>query len=113
MFSKVGCRTGSDCEFCHLAHPKKNRSRPCKAKRLQSKQLMKTLGPTSEFDLKTPPEHRETPVGEDAYRRTIPKGMQQKPQPTGDPAQGPTTSLADAGPSADGAEVRRKPCRMS
>uniref|UniRef100_A0A7S0FYH5 C3H1-type domain-containing protein n=1 Tax=Pyrodinium bahamense TaxID=73915 RepID=A0A7S0FYH5_9DINO len=42
--SKVGCYNGQDCKFCHLQHSKKNtRPRPCKATRIQCKQIASML----------------------------------------------------------------------
>lgn len=40
-----GCLNGSNCNMCHLHQPKKkkNRPRPCKAKRIQCKQLVGML----------------------------------------------------------------------
>jgi hypothetical protein len=41
--SKSGCLNGSGCRFCHLYHARKNRPRPCKAKRTQCKQMLGML----------------------------------------------------------------------
>jgi len=41
--SKSGCLNGDACRFCHLPHGKKNRPRPCKAKRTQCKQIVGML----------------------------------------------------------------------
>lgn len=41
--SKVGCMNSEDCRFCHFTHTKKNRPRPCKAKRVQCKQMVGML----------------------------------------------------------------------
>lgn len=43
LMSRSGCYNGRDCKFCHLPHTKKNRSRPCKMKRNQAKQLVNLL----------------------------------------------------------------------
>jgi hypothetical protein len=43
LSSKTGCLNGDNCRFCHLPHAKKNRPRPCKAKRTQCKQIVGML----------------------------------------------------------------------
>merc|ERR1719502_2236232 len=37
--TKVGCVNGDACAFCHLAHPRRLRARPCKSKRSKCKRL--------------------------------------------------------------------------
>jgi hypothetical protein len=39
VHTKLGCLNGQDCGFCHIPHSTKSRTRPCKAKRMQSKRL--------------------------------------------------------------------------
>jgi len=41
--SKAGCLNGRECLFCHFPHTRKNRPRPCKAKRTQCKQIANML----------------------------------------------------------------------
>lgn len=41
--TKTGCMNGADCTFCHLAHPKRVRPRPCKSKRAKCKRLVGVL----------------------------------------------------------------------
>jgi len=41
--SKMGCVNGASCNFCHFPHSKKERPRPCKAKRLQTKEMVSML----------------------------------------------------------------------
>lgn len=36
--TKAGCRSGSDCTYCHLSHRQRIRARPCKAKRAECRQ---------------------------------------------------------------------------
>eukprot|EP00406_Dinophysis_acuminata_P023877 CAMPEP_0179348024 /NCGR_PEP_ID=MMETSP0797-20121207/73479_1 /TAXON_ID=47934 /ORGANISM="Dinophysis acuminata, Strain DAEP01" /LENGTH=195 /DNA_ID=CAMNT_0021062797 /DNA_START=48 /DNA_END=635 /DNA_ORIENTATION=+ len=43
MSTKTGCFNGRQCTFCHYTHSKKNRPRPCKATRLQCKQIASML----------------------------------------------------------------------
>lgn len=38
--SPIGCKNGTDCEFCHLAHKRKNTMRPCKTKRNRYRKLI-------------------------------------------------------------------------
>mmetsp|Transcript_36193 Transcript_36193/g.65675 ORF Transcript_36193/g.65675 Transcript_36193/m.65675 type:complete len:217 (+) Transcript_36193:64-714(+) len=37
--TKTSCQNGEGCSFCHLAHPKRFRPRPCKPKRSKCKRL--------------------------------------------------------------------------
>lgn len=37
--TRNGCSNGEQCGFCHLAHPKRFRPRPCKSKRSKCKRL--------------------------------------------------------------------------
>eukprot|EP00747_Dinoflagellata_sp_TGD_P215464 gnl/TRDRNA2_/TRDRNA2_88148_c1_seq1.p1 gnl/TRDRNA2_/TRDRNA2_88148_c1~~gnl/TRDRNA2_/TRDRNA2_88148_c1_seq1.p1 ORF type:complete len:174 (+),score=27.24 gnl/TRDRNA2_/TRDRNA2_88148_c1_seq1:2-523(+) len=71
LTSKVGCFQGAECNFCHLSHPKKSRSRPCKAKRTQCKKLVGTLDAVYNQD----PDHFMETVGnlagESSYMRAI------------------------------------------
>jgi hypothetical protein len=50
--TQAGCMNGNSCRFCHLRHSRKNRPRPCKAKRKQCKQIVSMLqtclGPESQ-----------------------------------------------------------------
>mmetsp|Transcript_14813 Transcript_14813/g.31984 ORF Transcript_14813/g.31984 Transcript_14813/m.31984 type:complete len:288 (-) Transcript_14813:170-1033(-) len=50
----AGCRSGSDCSFCHIPHEKKGQGvRPCKSKRQHYQRylaLIKASGSTSEAD---------------------------------------------------------------
>jgi len=41
--TKVGCNSGAKCTFCHIEHEAKARARPCKAKRMQCKQLANNM----------------------------------------------------------------------
>eukprot|EP00931_Biecheleriopsis_adriatica_P001565 TRINITY_DN10195_c0_g1_i2.p1 TRINITY_DN10195_c0_g1~~TRINITY_DN10195_c0_g1_i2.p1 ORF type:complete len:255 (+),score=39.42 TRINITY_DN10195_c0_g1_i2:87-851(+) len=43
--TKSGCSNGTDCNFCHLNHPKpaKLKQRPCKSKRIMLKRLANTV----------------------------------------------------------------------
>lgn len=36
----LGCRNGKDCDFCHLSHTRKSKTRPCKGKRDRYKKLL-------------------------------------------------------------------------
>merc|ERR1719265_117889 len=38
--TKVGCRNGSSCDFCHLGHKRKHKPRPCKGKRDRYRKLL-------------------------------------------------------------------------
>lgn len=48
--SRAGCMSGTNCKFCHLAHPKRMRPRPCKAKRAQCKEIVGLLKATLQED---------------------------------------------------------------
>lgn len=41
--TKSGCSKGAECTFCHMAHPKRCRPRPCKSKRQKCKQLVSMM----------------------------------------------------------------------
>jgi len=36
--TKAGCRSGSECTYCHLSHRQRIRARPCKTKRAECRQ---------------------------------------------------------------------------
>lgn len=38
--SQVGCQKAEDCSFCHFAHKRHSRTRPCKAKRERYRRLI-------------------------------------------------------------------------
>merc|ERR1719471_930537 len=38
-YTKTDCQNGAGCSFCHLAHPKRFRPRPCKSKRNKCKRI--------------------------------------------------------------------------
>ena len=78
MPSKIGCRSGKQCQFCHFPHPKKNRPRPCKMKRMQCKHLLSMLDDIVDTDPRQYLERSEALAGESGYMRAILKGKQQK-----------------------------------
>mmetsp|Transcript_110716 Transcript_110716/g.220127 ORF Transcript_110716/g.220127 Transcript_110716/m.220127 type:complete len:193 (+) Transcript_110716:174-752(+) len=41
--TKAGCSKGAECLFCHMAHPKRCRPRPCKSKRQKCKELVSMM----------------------------------------------------------------------
>jgi len=41
--TRSGCSKGAECTFCHMAHPKRCRPRPCKSKRQKCKQLVSMM----------------------------------------------------------------------
>eukprot|EP00747_Dinoflagellata_sp_TGD_P109033 gnl/TRDRNA2_/TRDRNA2_170577_c1_seq6.p1 gnl/TRDRNA2_/TRDRNA2_170577_c1~~gnl/TRDRNA2_/TRDRNA2_170577_c1_seq6.p1 ORF type:complete len:283 (-),score=53.91 gnl/TRDRNA2_/TRDRNA2_170577_c1_seq6:93-905(-) len=41
--SKVGCKTGASCLFCHLEHRKQGRKRPVKSKRIRMKEQLSEM----------------------------------------------------------------------
>lgn len=43
VHTKLGCLNGNNCEFCHLPHTKKSRTRPCRTKRLQCQKFVSML----------------------------------------------------------------------
>lgn len=43
VHSKVGCRKGVMCEFCHFKHNRRSRPRPCKGKRNRYRKLLNRL----------------------------------------------------------------------
>lgn len=47
---KIGCQTGLLCEFCHLPHRRKGKSRPCKGKRDRHKKLIERMSETVSRD---------------------------------------------------------------
>lgn len=75
--SKTGCIKGQDCQYCHLAHPKKNRPRPCKATRLQCKQLASMLDVLS-ADAEQMIKATEVLGDNAAYMRTVLRGKQRQ-----------------------------------
>ncbi|CAK0840088.1 unnamed protein product [Prorocentrum cordatum] len=48
--AKLGCLNGANCNFCHLPHAVKSRSRPSKAVRVQVRNLVETLDSKCERD---------------------------------------------------------------
>merc|ERR1712007_5604 len=40
VFSDIGCGSGQACDFCRIPHARKNRGRPCKAKRLRFQKVI-------------------------------------------------------------------------
>mmetsp|Transcript_68639 Transcript_68639/g.154195 ORF Transcript_68639/g.154195 Transcript_68639/m.154195 type:complete len:313 (-) Transcript_68639:103-1041(-) len=72
--SKVGCFNGYSCHFCHFPHAKKNRPRPCKAKRTQCKQIVAMLDATCAADPQQLIETSQRLASESAYMRTILQG---------------------------------------
>mmetsp|Transcript_40596 Transcript_40596/g.88739 ORF Transcript_40596/g.88739 Transcript_40596/m.88739 type:complete len:307 (-) Transcript_40596:91-1011(-) len=40
VHTKVGCRSGADCTFCHFQHKRKSKPRPCKGKRDRYRKLV-------------------------------------------------------------------------
>lgn len=40
VHTHVGCQNGSNCEFCHYIHKRKNKARPCKGKRERYRKLL-------------------------------------------------------------------------
>jgi len=40
VHTHVGCQNGSNCEFCHFIHKRKNKARPCKGKRERYRKLL-------------------------------------------------------------------------
>lgn len=52
-----GCKSGVDCAFCHIPHPKKgNQSRPCKSKRKHFQRYNELIGVRREDGAVTPQE---------------------------------------------------------
>jgi hypothetical protein len=43
VYTKVGCQNGARCEFCHFAHKRKNKPRPCKGKRDRYRKLINRM----------------------------------------------------------------------
>lgn len=77
LSSKLGCLNGEACRFCHLAHAKKSRPRPCKATRIQCKQIasmIDTLAPDPQQLL----EVTEKLGARSSYMRTILRGKQRQ-----------------------------------
>jgi hypothetical protein len=86
--SKMGCLNGEGCRFCHLPHPKKNRPRPCKAKRNQCKQMVNLLNTLFSQDSQEFQDASERLSGESYYMRSIlGRAQQQPPQSENAPAQ--------------------------
>lgn len=75
--SKAGCFNGWDCRFCHQPHKKVNRLRPCKATRVQCKQIasmLESFSPDSAQML----EVTERLGASSSYMRSILRGKQRE-----------------------------------
>lgn len=48
--TSLGCLTGRECEYCHLAHTRKSRPRPCKTKRMQCNRIVSMLEDVADKD---------------------------------------------------------------
>eukprot|EP00929_Paragymnodinium_shiwhaense_P083707 TRINITY_DN44702_c0_g1_i1.p1 TRINITY_DN44702_c0_g1~~TRINITY_DN44702_c0_g1_i1.p1 ORF type:complete len:268 (+),score=38.96 TRINITY_DN44702_c0_g1_i1:71-874(+) len=60
--ARTGCKSGRNCSFCHIAHEKKHRRRPCKAKRDHCKRLVAMVGEAAPdaYAMSVPDSHRTT-----------------------------------------------------
>jgi len=83
--SKASCLYGFSCRFCHMPHPKKNRPRPCKAKRTQCKQIVNMLHTVFTEDSREFQEASLRLSSESSYMRSI-LGGKQSPS-TGKPGE--------------------------
>lgn len=85
--SKRGCVNGNNCRFCHLAHGKK--TRPCKAKRNECKQIADMLHTVYGEDTEEFKQAATKLSAQSPYMRTI----LGKPKATGRPGQRQAASI--------------------
>mmetsp|Transcript_16116 Transcript_16116/g.25784 ORF Transcript_16116/g.25784 Transcript_16116/m.25784 type:complete len:312 (+) Transcript_16116:80-1015(+) len=95
--SRTGCLNGKGCRFCHLPHLKKNRPRPCKAKRNQCKQIVNMLHAVFGEDSQEFQQASERLSCESTYMRSI-LGKQNDPVAEKD-SRPPATQLASGSDS--------------
>jgi hypothetical protein len=76
--TKTGCFNGNSCHFCHYAHTRKRMPRPCKAKRVQCKQIVNMLDDVADPDILNSVESLQQSACQSPYMRKILQGRRKE-----------------------------------
>jgi hypothetical protein len=92
VHTKLGCLNGQACSFCHIPHTTKNRARPCKAKRMQSKRIQGMIENAAAKDPEQFAEAAKVLAKQNPYLRAV--LQKDSPEPAVSPEQGTVLDVA-------------------